>query len=75
MISRAMDMEEKGGKVRALIEKATNSTAHEVDPSLLKCIKLVVRYSDSELQIAAHTLMTLMKRNHSQVPLLFFYHK
>ncbi|PKI43430.1 hypothetical protein CRG98_036187 [Punica granatum] len=59
--------EEEGGKVRALIEKATNSTAREVDPRLLKSIKSVVRYSDSELRVAAQTLMSLMKRNHSQV--------
>ncbi|KAK4782961.1 hypothetical protein SAY86_007335 [Trapa natans] len=65
-----MCMEEDGGKVRALIEKATNSTAGEVDPRLLKCIKSLVRYSNTELQIAAHTLMTLMKRNHSQVRFL-----
>lgn len=55
-----------------LIEKATNSTAAEVDPRLLKAIKVVVRYSDSELRLAAQTLMDLMKRDHSQVlPLLF----
>ncbi|XP_031263302.1 UV-stimulated scaffold protein A homolog [Pistacia vera] len=60
-------MEEEGGKVRALIDKATNSTAREVDPRLLKAIKSVVRYSDSELRLAAQTLMDLMKRDHSQV--------
>ena len=58
---------EEGGKVRALIEKATNSTAQEVDPRLLKAIKSVVRYSDRELRLAAQTLMDLMKRDHSQV--------
>lgn len=66
---------EKGNgttKVRALLEKATNSTAPEVDPRLLKAIKTVVRYSDSELRLAAQALMDLMKRDHSQVfPLLF----
>ncbi|KAK5812470.1 Uncharacterized protein F383_21687 [Gossypium arboreum] len=61
-----MEMEERG-KVWALIEKATNSTASEVDPRLLKAIKSVVRFSDSELRLAAHTLMDLMKRDHSQV--------
>ncbi|TYJ22672.1 hypothetical protein E1A91_A08G141100v1 [Gossypium mustelinum] len=61
-----MEMEERG-KVGALIEKATNSTASEVDPRLLKAIKSVVRFSDSELRLAAHTLMDLMKRDHSQV--------
>ncbi|PPD80821.1 hypothetical protein GOBAR_DD22244 [Gossypium barbadense] len=61
-----MEMEERG-KVGALIEKATNSTAAEVDPRLLKAIKSVVRFSDSELRLAAHTLMDLMKRDHSQV--------
>ncbi|XP_015577386.1 UV-stimulated scaffold protein A homolog isoform X2 [Ricinus communis] len=60
-------MEENGRKVRALIEKATNSTAAEVDPRLLKAIKTIVRYSDSELRIAAQALMDLMKRDHSQV--------
>ncbi|XP_057980940.1 UV-stimulated scaffold protein A homolog [Malania oleifera] len=56
-----------GGKVCALIEKATNSSAPEVDPRLLKSIKSLVRYSDSELRLAAQTLMSLMKRDHSQV--------
>ncbi|KAH7512074.1 hypothetical protein FEM48_Zijuj12G0051900 [Ziziphus jujuba var. spinosa] len=60
-------MEEGGGKVRALIEKATNSTQPEVDPRLLKAIKSVVRYSDSELRLAVHALMEFMKRDHSQV--------
>ena len=59
--------EREGGKVLSLIEKATNSTAAEVDPSLLKAIKSVVRYSDTELQLAANTLLDLMKRDHSQV--------
>ena len=58
---------ERGGKVLSLIEKATNSTAAEVDPRLLKAIKSVVRYSDTELQLAANTLLDLMKRDHSQV--------
>ncbi|MBA0736929.1 hypothetical protein Gogos_010415 [Gossypium gossypioides] len=61
-----VEMEERG-KVGALIEKATNSTAAEVDPRLLKAIKSVVRFSDPELRLAAHTLMDLMKRDHSQV--------
>lgn len=62
----------KGAKVGALIEKATNSTAGEVDPRLLKAIKTVVRYSESELRFATQTLMDLMKRDHSQVhPSLF----
>lgn len=60
------------GKVGALIEKATNSTAGEVDPRLLKAIKSVARFSDSELRLAAHTLMDLMKRDHSQVFYLSF---
>ena len=59
--------ERGGGKVLSLIEKATNSTAAEVDPRLLKAIKSVVRYSDTELQLAAKTLLDLMKRDHSQV--------
>lgn len=53
--------------VAGLIEKATNSTRPEVEPRLLKSIKSVVRYSDSELRLAARTLMSLMKRDHSQV--------
>ncbi|CAK9328598.1 unnamed protein product [Citrullus colocynthis] len=57
----------EGAKVRVLIEKATNSTDSEVHPRLLKAIKSVVRYSDSELRVAAQTLMDLMKRDHSQV--------
>lgn len=62
-------MEEERGRVvvAELIEKATNSTAAEVDPRLLKAIKSVVRYSDPELRVAAQTLMSLMKRDHSQV--------
>ena len=59
--------EREGGKVLSLIEKATNSTAAEVDPRLLNAIKSVVRYSDTELQLAANTLLDLMKRDHSQV--------
>lgn len=57
----------KGAKVRFLIEKATNSTAPDVDHRLLKAIKTVVRYSDLELRLASQTLMDLMKRDHSQV--------
>ncbi|GAU13648.1 hypothetical protein TSUD_347520 [Trifolium subterraneum] len=57
----------KGTKVRSLIDMATNSTAPDVDPRLLKAIKTVVRYSDSELRLASQTLMDLMKRDHSQV--------
>ena len=63
--------ERDGGKVLSLIEKATNSTAAEVDPRLLKAIKSVVRYSDTELQLAANTLLDLMKRDHSQVCICF----
>ncbi|XP_004306665.1 PREDICTED: UV-stimulated scaffold protein A homolog [Fragaria vesca subsp. vesca] len=59
--------EEDGGKVRVLIEKATESIEPEVNPRLLKAIKAVVRRSDSELRLAAHLLMDLMKRDHSQV--------
>ncbi|KAM1406140.1 hypothetical protein ACFXTH_000836 [Malus domestica] len=59
--------EEEGGKVRVLIENATISIEPEVDPRLLKAIKSVVRYSDSELRLAARILMDLMKREHSQV--------
>ncbi|KMT20295.1 hypothetical protein BVRB_1g002980 [Beta vulgaris subsp. vulgaris] len=59
--------ERERGKVMALIEKATNSTEPEVDPRLLKAIKMVVRYSDFELKLAVQTLMHLMKRKHSQI--------
>jgi len=65
------EREGKGAKVRFLIEKATNSTAPDVDHRLLKAIKTVVRYSDLELRLASQTLMDLMKRDHSQV--LHFY--
>ncbi|XP_022757558.1 UV-stimulated scaffold protein A homolog [Durio zibethinus] len=67
MAMKMEEEEEERGKVRALIEKATNSTAAEVDQRLLKSIKSVVQFSDSELRVAAHTLMDLMKRDHSQV--------
>ncbi|CAM8935616.1 unnamed protein product [Rhodiola kirilowii] len=56
-----------GGKVRALIEKATSTPAPEVDARFLKAIKSLVRYSDSELRLAAETLMDLMKTNNSEV--------
>ncbi|XP_042487835.1 UV-stimulated scaffold protein A homolog [Macadamia integrifolia] len=55
------------GKVRSLIEIATNSTAPDVDPRILKSIKLVVRSSDSAIQLAVETLMEKMKTYHSQV--------
>ncbi|KAL3517303.1 hypothetical protein ACH5RR_024205 [Cinchona calisaya] len=67
------DAEEEEGRegrrpaAAGLIEKATNSTRPEVDPRLLKAIKSVVRHSDSELRLSAQTLMSLMKRDHSQV--------
>ncbi|KAL8138414.1 hypothetical protein V2J09_004415 [Rumex salicifolius] len=58
---------ERVTKVRLLIEKATNSTESEVDPRLLKAIKITVRYSESELRVASQTLIARMKRRHSQV--------
>ncbi|KAL0426129.1 UNVERIFIED_CONTAM: UV-stimulated scaffold protein A [Sesamum radiatum] len=61
-----MDDERAKSVVLPLIEKATNSTAPDVDPRLLKAIKSTVRYSDSDLRLAAQTLMSLMKRDHSQ---------
>lgn len=69
LVDREMEEErgEERAKATALIEKATNSTARELDPRLLKAIKSVVRYSDSELRLATQTLMDLMKRDHSQV--------
>ncbi|KAM3282529.1 UV-stimulated scaffold protein A [Capsicum chacoense] len=62
-----MEAEEKKTVVEGLIDKATNSTRPEVEPRILKSIKSVVRSSDSELRLAAHTLMSLMKRDHAQV--------
>lgn len=62
-----------GGKVIGLIEKATKSTAQEVDPRLLKAIKSIVRYSDSEVRLGAQALMELMRHNHSQVFVFFFF--
>ena len=53
--------------VLGLIEKATNSTKPDLDPRILKSIKSVVRHSDSELRLAAENLISLMKRDHSQV--------
>ncbi|KAK3037335.1 hypothetical protein RJ639_032097 [Escallonia herrerae] len=64
------DRDEEGGEkavVMGLITKATTSIEREVDPRLLKAIKSAVRHSDSELRLAARTLMSLMKREHSQV--------
>ncbi|KAH9620827.1 hypothetical protein KSS87_015134 [Heliosperma pusillum] len=63
----AEEEERERGKVIALIDKATNSIERDVDHRLLKAIKMVVRYSDYELQLAAQTLIQLMKRPHSQI--------
>lgn len=63
-----MEEEETGRAVVVpLIERATNSTAADVDPRLLKAIKSSVRSSDSELRCATQTLLSLMTREHSQV--------
>ncbi|KAL0428730.1 UNVERIFIED_CONTAM: UV-stimulated scaffold protein A [Sesamum radiatum] len=62
-----MDEERAKSVVVPLIDKATNSTAPDLDPRLLQAIKSTVRYSDSDLRLAAQTLMSLMKRDHSQV--------
>lgn len=67
MAEELEEEERESGKVMALIEKATNSTEPEVDRRLLKAIKMVVRYSDYELKLAAETLINLMKKQHSQV--------
>ncbi|KNA18158.1 hypothetical protein SOVF_073380 [Spinacia oleracea] len=72
MAEDQIEEERESGKVMALIEKATNSTEPEVDPRLLKAIKMVVRYSDFELKLAYQTLMRLMKRQHSQIRYLAF---
>ncbi|OVA00955.1 Protein of unknown function DUF2043 [Macleaya cordata] len=61
------ERDEGGGEVISLIDRATNSTAAEVNPRLLKSIKSVVRSSDSEIELAVETLMEKMKKNHSQV--------
>ncbi|KAL0910352.1 hypothetical protein M5K25_021326 [Dendrobium thyrsiflorum] len=50
-----------------LIEKATNSTAQEVDPRILKAIKSATRFSDEEIRAAVDALMDQMKKPHSQV--------
>ncbi|KAI0496733.1 hypothetical protein KFK09_023057 [Dendrobium nobile] len=50
-----------------LIEKATNSTAQEVDPRILKAIKSAARFSDEEIRAAVDALMDQMKKPHSQV--------
>ncbi|KAI3711472.1 hypothetical protein L2E82_41582 [Cichorium intybus] len=68
----AMEWEADDGKEAAavvvgLIEKATNSTKPDLDPRILKSIKSVVRHSDLELRLAVENLMSLMKRDHSQV--------
>ncbi|CAN6483430.1 unnamed protein product [Victoria cruziana] len=55
------------GKLQSLIEKATHSTSREVDVSLLKSIKHMVRSSDENVRTAAEALMEVMKKNHSQV--------
>ncbi|KAJ6811223.1 UV-stimulated scaffold protein A-like protein [Iris pallida] len=52
---------------RRLIERATVSTAQEVDPRLLRAIKSAVRSSDEELRSAVGSLMDHLKKNHSQV--------
>ncbi|XP_073038890.1 UV-stimulated scaffold protein A homolog [Primulina eburnea] len=62
-----MEEETERAAVVPLIERATNSTAADVDPRHLKAIKSSVRSSDSELRYAAQTLLSLMKRDHSQV--------
>ncbi|XP_073045054.1 UV-stimulated scaffold protein A homolog [Primulina eburnea] len=62
-----MKEETERAAVLPLIERATNSTAADVDPRLLKAIKSSVRSSDPELRCAAQTLLSLMKRDHSQV--------
>ncbi|CAH1447807.1 unnamed protein product [Lactuca virosa] len=58
---------EAAAVVVGLIEKATNSTKPDLDPRILKSIKSVVRHSDLELRLAVENLMSLMKRDHSQV--------
>ncbi|CAL9108341.1 unnamed protein product [Musa acuminata var. zebrina] len=66
-----MGREEESDTVAAmvprLIEKATNSTAPEINPRLLKAIKYTVRYSDDEVHAAVQSLMVQMKKPHSQV--------
>ncbi|XP_008783200.2 UV-stimulated scaffold protein A homolog [Phoenix dactylifera] len=56
--------------VARLIEKATDSTAGEVDPRLLRAIKSTVRSSDDEIHAAVDSLMEHMKKQHAQVRFL-----
>ncbi|XP_031496127.1 UV-stimulated scaffold protein A homolog [Nymphaea colorata] len=60
-------MGSEGGKLRSLIEKATHSTSREVDVSILRSIKHMVRSSDDNARAAAEALLEIMKKNHSQV--------
>lgn len=53
--------------IPGLIERATNSTAKEVDPRLLRSIKSAARSSDLEVRVAAQTLVAHLRRPHSQV--------
>ncbi|KAL5702087.1 hypothetical protein ACHQM5_027347 [Ranunculus cassubicifolius] len=57
----------RGGKVNSLIETATTSPLPQIDPHLLKAIKSVVRYSNSEVQLAFDSLMQKMETQHSQI--------
>ena len=50
-----------------LVEKATDSTDREVDPKLMTAIKYAVRTSDDALRASVETLMSKMKKDHSQV--------
>ncbi|THU69879.1 hypothetical protein C4D60_Mb08t19080 [Musa balbisiana] len=66
-MAREEESDAVAAMVPRLIEKATNSTAPEVNPRLLKAIKATVRYSDDEVHAAVQSLMVQMKKPHSQV--------
>lgn len=69
-MAREEESDAVAAMVPRLIEKATNSTAPEVNPRLLKAIKATVRYSDDEVHAAVQSLMVQMKKPHSQVLLI-----
>ncbi|KAG1335021.1 UV-stimulated scaffold protein A [Cocos nucifera] len=69
-MARESEAEAGTRPVARLIEKATNSTAGEVDPRLLKAIKSTVRSSSDEIRAAVDSLMDHMKKQHAQVRFL-----
>jgi UV-stimulated scaffold protein A len=51
----------------SLIERATSTTAHAVDPVLLRAIKYSARASDAAIQDAFCLILSLMSKPHSHV--------